>query len=79
MPWLNDIKGNSTIYNEFEWPDFNHITNVLLSWYKTLLLALIGVALALFLSYNMDDLQNELRHAKKTLKDLRDAIPPLPE
>ncbi|KAL6742206.1 hypothetical protein Aduo_015378 [Ancylostoma duodenale] len=28
---------------------------------------------------NMDDLQNELRHAKKTLKDLRDAIPPLPE
>ncbi|KHJ89034.1 integrase core domain protein [Oesophagostomum dentatum] len=49
--WRSNIEGNSTLYSEFRWPDFSHIADVLITWYKTLVIALVGIALALLLSY----------------------------
>ncbi|VDO19526.1 unnamed protein product [Heligmosomoides polygyrus] len=49
---LAKVVQNSKIYGEFRWPDFGHINDVMLSWYyKTLFLALLGVVLALPVSY----------------------------
>ncbi|VDL75600.1 unnamed protein product [Nippostrongylus brasiliensis] len=45
------LKGTSSIYQEFAWPDFKHIFSVMLSWYKTLLMAIIGIMIALLVSY----------------------------
>uniref|UniRef100_W6NFA3 Zinc finger and Integrase domain containing protein n=1 Tax=Haemonchus contortus TaxID=6289 RepID=W6NFA3_HAECO len=45
------LKGNKTNYHEFKLPDFAHIADVMLSWYKTLLCSLLVVLLALITSY----------------------------
>ncbi|VDL63266.1 unnamed protein product [Nippostrongylus brasiliensis] len=45
------IKGNTTNYREIRWPDLNHITDIILGWYKTLICSLILVIAALGLSY----------------------------
>lgn len=42
------LKENSTHYNEIKWPDFAHIVNVIFSWYKTLILTVLGIMLLLF-------------------------------
>ncbi|VDL80653.1 unnamed protein product [Nippostrongylus brasiliensis] len=39
------------ITSDFEWPDFSHILDVYLQWYKTVVLTVLAVGLALLLSY----------------------------
>ncbi|KAK6034827.1 hypothetical protein COOONC_27669 [Cooperia oncophora] len=50
-PLLSPVEGQNNIYREFQWPDFGHIFDVIFTWYKTLLIALIAVVLALIISY----------------------------
>lgn len=45
------IDGNSTIFNDFQWPDLEPITYVVIRWYKTLFIGLICVVLALIVTY----------------------------
>lgn len=48
---LTTLNRNSTIYQEVSWPDLGHIFDVIMSWYKTLFIVLILVALALLTTY----------------------------
>uniref|UniRef100_A0A0N4YNY6 CCHC-type domain-containing protein n=1 Tax=Nippostrongylus brasiliensis TaxID=27835 RepID=A0A0N4YNY6_NIPBR len=45
------IKGESTLYDEWVFPDFFHIIDVMVSWYKTIILVVLGMVTALVLSY----------------------------
>ncbi|KAL6734960.1 hypothetical protein Aduo_005446 [Ancylostoma duodenale] len=45
------VQGNTTAYHGFQLPDFHHILNVFLDWYKVLLVSIIAVIFALFVSY----------------------------
>ncbi|KAK6059720.1 hypothetical protein COOONC_02627 [Cooperia oncophora] len=44
-------QGESNVYNEMILPDFSHIFDVILHWYKTLLSTVVLVALALIVGY----------------------------
>ncbi|VDL65769.1 unnamed protein product [Nippostrongylus brasiliensis] len=48
---LASLMGTNAVYREIAWPDFPHIFDVILSWYKTLIVALIVGVLALIASY----------------------------
>ncbi|VDP54304.1 unnamed protein product [Heligmosomoides polygyrus] len=48
---LTSLMGTSSAHNDFVWPDFAHIFNVVLGWYKTLALAAVGLLVALLVSY----------------------------
>ncbi|XGW10144.1 hypothetical protein V3C99_011987 [Haemonchus contortus] len=51
IPGSAILSGNSTMYHEIKWPDFYHIFDVCLLWYKTLIVGLLIVASALLISY----------------------------
>uniref|UniRef100_A0A8L8KTV9 Integrase catalytic domain-containing protein n=1 Tax=Heligmosomoides polygyrus TaxID=6339 RepID=A0A8L8KTV9_HELPZ len=48
---LSRIDGKSSSYEEFQWPDLDHIADVLFTWYKTLLIVLAILAISLIFSY----------------------------
>ncbi|KAK5970736.1 hypothetical protein GCK32_015164 [Trichostrongylus colubriformis] len=45
------INGESNVYDEIVLPDFLHIADVMLSWYKTIILVALGFILALVIGY----------------------------
>uniref|UniRef100_A0A7I4YBT1 Phlebovirus_G2 domain-containing protein n=1 Tax=Haemonchus contortus TaxID=6289 RepID=A0A7I4YBT1_HAECO len=59
LQWVRTIHGSamkvinseSNVYDELIFPDFGHIFDVILHWYKTVIIVLIILALALVLGY----------------------------
>ncbi|KAK6031572.1 zinc knuckle, partial [Ostertagia ostertagi] len=59
LQWVRTIYGSATkvinsesnVYDELIFPDFGHIFDVILHWYKTVIIVLIILALALILGY----------------------------
>ncbi|VDP14119.1 unnamed protein product [Heligmosomoides polygyrus] len=50
---LRVINGESSLYDEIVFPDFFHIVDVMLSWYKTILIAVVCIIVALLLGYTI--------------------------
>ncbi|KAK5964383.1 hypothetical protein GCK32_010050 [Trichostrongylus colubriformis] len=48
---LKILAGESSVYDELVFPDFGHIIDVFLSWYKTLLIACVVLILASVIGY----------------------------
>ncbi|VDL87421.1 unnamed protein product [Nippostrongylus brasiliensis] len=59
LKYVHKLHGNPMVYvqqkhnktSEFRWPDVNHIVDIYLQWYKSLLCTVAVVALALLLTY----------------------------
>ncbi|KHJ87947.1 hypothetical protein OESDEN_12267 [Oesophagostomum dentatum] len=45
------LQGSSDFSQEFQWPDISHIAEVFMQWYKTVLLAIILLAISLGITY----------------------------
>ncbi|KAK6061561.1 hypothetical protein COOONC_00771 [Cooperia oncophora] len=50
-PGMTTLDVNNAVFNEFQWPDFGHIIDTTTTWYKTFLIALVAIALAVALTY----------------------------
>ncbi|VDP53593.1 unnamed protein product [Heligmosomoides polygyrus] len=47
------IKGESVIFSDIKWPDFSHIAQVFLQWYKTLIATIVILVLCIGVTYLM--------------------------
>ncbi|KAK6049074.1 hypothetical protein COOONC_13421, partial [Cooperia oncophora] len=79
-PGMATLDVNNTVFNEFQWPDFGHIIDTILTWYKTLLIAVVAVALAVALTYlyvstcDMEDIRRDLNEVREAVQAMHNAI-----